>query len=343
MAEAAEKRLKKLAKKSDKKLKKMTKFINKKSEKAIKKHLKDKKKEAKKAALEAAPGTSKLEKRLNIAGAKARARKAERQEKRGERKADREVKRDLRKSNRAVKRATIESMPGTSMLEKRLNYAGAKARARKADRQESKNLKKEGPLQQTSRKIDVSTVKNSPGSNSNLDSDLGKSYIKYYNVDKTPKDSETQQNTDKSETRVAFEKEFAAARSEGKDIFEFRGKKYNTKLKDKAKHGASLAIMIAPVKSKTKKVKAIKKGAKAQNGGKLTGPKKKNGKDKMKDLNLSDLVHRPSKNKDENWIMLASNPPKYRNTKTNEVISEDEYYKRTGKKKPEGGIKPLRK
>jgi len=320
MAEAAEKRLKKLAKKSDKKLEKMTKFINKKSEKAIKKHLKDKKKEAKKAALEAAPGTSKLEKRLNIAGAKARARKAERQEKRGERKADREVKRDLRKSNRAVKRATIESMPGTSMLEKRLNYAGAKARARKADRQESKKLKKEGPVQQTSRKIEM------PSKTSNV---ISPQRTKIPTLDRT--------------ADMTFNQAFAAARTAGQKRFEWRGKEYNTKLKSEAKHGASLAIMIAPVKSKTKKVKAIKKGAKAQDGGKLTGPKKKNGKDKMKDLNLSDLVHRPSKNKDESWIMLASNPPKYRNTKTNEVISEDEYYKRTGKKKPEGGIKPLRK
>jgi hypothetical protein len=265
MAGSAEKRLKKLAKKSDKKLEKMTKFINKKSEKAIKKHLKNKKKEAKKAALEAAPGTSKLEKRLNI--------------------------------------------------------AGAKARARKADRQESKKLRKEGPLQQTSRKIEMPKTEvkvNSPG----------------------PKKIQTKEKSF-SETFKENRKMLGPGKT-----FTWKGEKYTTNLKEeenKAKHGASLAIMIAPVKSKTKKVKAIKKGAKAQNGGKLTGPKKKNGKDKMKDLNLSDLVHRPSKNKDENWIMLASNPPKYRNTKTNEVISEDEYYKRTGKKKPEGGIKPLRK
>ena len=42
------------------------------------------------------------------------------------------------------------------------------------------------------------------------------------------------------------------------------------KEKGEAKHGASLAIMISPVKTKNKKtVKAIKKGAKAQNGGRV--------------------------------------------------------------------------
>ena len=54
--------------------------------------------------------------------------------------------------------------------------------------------------------------------------------------------------------------------------FAFKGKSYTTNLKEEesnmAKHGGALAIMIAPVKTKNKKtVKAIKKGAKAQNGG----------------------------------------------------------------------------
>jgi hypothetical protein len=51
--------------------------------------------------------------------------------------------------------------------------------------------------------------------------------------------------------------------------FTWKGKKYTTNLKEKenkAKHGGALAIMIAPVKSKIKKVKTIKKGAKAQDG-----------------------------------------------------------------------------
>jgi len=396
--------------KDSKKLMKDNDKLLKKSDKAIKKHLKNKKKEAKKAAFEAAPGTSRLEKRLNVAGAKARVKKAERQEKRGNRKEEKAEKKSLRKSNRAVKKATIASMPGTSKLEKRLNFAGAKARARKADRQESKKLKKEGPLQQTSRKIEMPSqeVKNP----------LLKG-IKVLKTKPSPKDrleveKAKPSNKGKSETRISFEKEFAKARAEKgpNSSFTFRGKEYVTRLKGEAKYGAKVkavkkaksggkitdpekfklismknketgkieyfksyggestnggktytpnvrikiskdeydsmmgpgkARQVTKVKSKTKKVKAIKKGAKAQDGGKLTGPKKKNGKDKMKDLNLSDLVHRPSKNKDENWIMLASNPPKYRNMKTKEVISEAEYYKRTGKKKPEGGIKPMRK
>jgi uncharacterized protein (DUF1499 family) len=253
------------------------KVVSNKAKRKEKRNINQVAREAKQAVIRTMPGTSKLEKRLNYAGAKARVRKAERwadsrrkeserierqnqrEIERGKKKAAKSYQKYLKKSDKEVKKATIASMPGTTMLEKRLNFAGAKARARKADRQESKRLEEQGPIQQTSRKIDVSTVKNSPGSNSNLDSDLGKSYIKYYNVDKTPKDRGTQQNTGKSETRVAFEKEFAAARSEGKDIFEFRGKKYNTKLKGEAMYGAKMkSIKKAKYGSKVKTIKKKK-------------------------------------------------------------------------------------
>ena len=397
MAESPEKRLKRLAKKSNKKLEKMTKLINKKSDKAIKNNLKDQKKQAKKA--------------------------------------DREVKRNLKKSNRAVKRATIESMPGNTMLEKRLNFAGAKARARKADRQETKRLEKEGPLQQTSRKIKM------PSQEVKINQQPRKK-IKVLET----KERGGRSETGKSETRIAFEKAFAKARAEKgpNSSFTFRGKEYVTKLKgekNKAKHGGALAIMIAPVK--TKKMKAVKKGAhgakmkKAEmggklkevpsdnkglgklpkevrnkmgymkNGGKLTEPKKskkfkimrsqnsktgeieyfklsggestdggktyapsvktkiskaeydsmmgpkkkKNGK-KLKskltpqmtkedfDKSFDRGPFKPGKG--DGYLMLPSNPPKYQNMKTKEIISEAEYYKKTGKKKPKGGIVPLK-
>jgi len=179
-------------------------------------------KEAKKAAIDAAPGTSRLEKKLNVAGAKARVKKAERQENRGKRKEEKAEKKSLRKSNRAVKKATIASMPGTSKLEKRLNFAGAKSRARKADRQESKKLKKQGPLQQTSRKIEMPSqeVKNPLRRKLNV-----------------PDATDKRSQKPKSETRKSFEKDFAAARKAGKKVFEFRGKKYNTKM---AMDGAKL-------------------------------------------------------------------------------------------------------
>jgi len=163
------------------------------------------------------PGTTKLEKRLNFAGAKARVKKAERQEKRGKRKEEKAEKKSLRKSNRAVKKSTIASMPGTSKLEKRLNFAGAKARARKADRQESKNLKKQGPLQQTSRKIEM------PSKTSKVISPLK---TKIPTLDKT--------------ADMNFNQAFAAARKAGQKRFEWRGKSYNTKLKGEAMYGASM-------------------------------------------------------------------------------------------------------
>ena len=259
---------------------------NKESKKFKKNEKKNKKqvaKEAKKAVIRTMPGTTKLEKRLNFAGAKARVRDAERREKRSNKKADREVKRDLRKSNRAVKKATIESMPGNTMLEKRLNFAGAKARARKADREENKRLKKEGPLQQTSRKIEMPSQE--------VKSPLLKR--KDLKVSETPlspeQRSEKEKSKGRSETGKAFDSAFAKARREkgpGK-TFMFEGKEYTTNLKeegnkttpssystsdavrkgkadnsnkqDQAKHGGALAIMIAPVKSK--KMKAVKKGA----------------------------------------------------------------------------------
>jgi hypothetical protein len=239
---------------------------NKESKKFKKNEKKNKKqvdKEAKKAVIRTMPGTTKLEKRLNFAGAKARVRDAERKERRSKKKADREVKRDLRKSGRAVKRATIESMPGTTMLEKRLNFAGAKARARKADREETKRLKKEGPLQYTPTKV--------AGDFLNKEAKINQQPRKEIKV------LETKERDGRSETRKAFDAAFAKARNEKGpgQTFTFRGKEYTTNLKEeenKAKHGASLAIMIAPVK--TKKMKTIKK---AQKGATVPPSDKKQG------------------------------------------------------------------
>ena len=259
---------------------------NKESKKFKKNEKKNKKqvaKEAKKAVIRTMPGSTKLEKRLNFAGAKARVRKAEREEERGKRKEERAKKRSLRKSNRAVKRATIESMPGNTMLEKRLNFAGAKARARKADREETKKLKKEGPLQQTSRKIEM------PSQEVKINQQPRKE-IKVLETPLSPEQrSEKEKSKGRSERGKAFDAAFALARDAkgpGK-TFMFEGKEYTTNLKEEgnkttpssystsdavrknkqAKHGGALAIMIAPVKGK--KMKAVKKGAKAQDGGSL--------------------------------------------------------------------------
>ena len=73
---------------------------NKESKKFKKNEKKNKKqvaKEAKKAVIRTMPGSTKLEKRLNFAGAKARVRKAEREEERGKRKEERAKKKIFKK------------------------------------------------------------------------------------------------------------------------------------------------------------------------------------------------------------------------------------------------------
>ena len=62
-----------------------------------------------------------------------------------------------RKKLRAAKKEKIASMPGTSGLERRLNYKGLKARNRKAARQEKRRMKKAAKtgFQNTSRAIDM--------------------------------------------------------------------------------------------------------------------------------------------------------------------------------------------
>ena len=77
-----------------------------------------------------------------------------------------------------------------------------------------------------------------------------------------------------SSGKSEFSKKFAEERKKqgAGGEFAFKGKKYTTNLKEEektqmAKHGGALAIMIAPVKSK--KMKAVKKGAKAEKGASL--------------------------------------------------------------------------
>ena len=93
-----------------------------------------------------------------------------------------------------------------------------------------------------------------------------------------PKPTTQTSSSNNSEFSKTFSEERKKQGAGGK--FAFKGKSYTTNLKEEesnmAKHGGALAIMIAPVKTKNKKtVKAIKKGAKAQNGGKVGDPKKK--------------------------------------------------------------------
>ena len=103
-----------------------------------------------------------------------------------------------------------------------------------------------------------------------------------------------------------------------------------------------------------------------KNGGKITDPptKKKTQGGQLNDISSSDKKmkktikdvpktnnflgldpgpSRPSKEKGDGYVVLMSNPPKYRNLKTGKVISESEYYKVTGKKKKEDrGVRELK-
>tara|TARA_R100000951_G_C2621263_1_gene174545 strand:+ start:346 stop:1239 length:894 start_codon:yes stop_codon:yes gene_type:complete len=58
---------------------------------------------------------------------------------------------------------------------------------------------------------------------------------------------------------------------------------------------------------------------------------------------LENPIFRPSKEKGDGYMVMPTNPPKYRNMKTGKVISEAEYYKVTGKKKEEDrGMRELK-
>tara|TARA_R100001126_G_C4822212_1_gene147304 strand:- start:31 stop:777 length:747 start_codon:yes stop_codon:yes gene_type:complete len=170
------------------------------------------------------------------------------------------------KKSRA-KKAAIKTMPGNTMLEKRLNFAGAKARAKKAQRGKVKEAKKAATTKLSDKQ--ASQFEKFAGVKSTVTPKKRQAGDKIASA--KPK-SKVVQPKKKGVSKVdstagmTFNQAFAAARKAGQKRFEWRGKSYNTKLKGEAKHGASLAIMIAPVKSKTKKMKAVKK---AKMGGKL--------------------------------------------------------------------------
>ena len=66
---------------------------------------------------------------------------------RAKRKAKRQAKRATKKAGRKAKKEIIASMPGTTKLEKRLNYKGAKARAKATNKKAAKKVKSVTPEQ----------------------------------------------------------------------------------------------------------------------------------------------------------------------------------------------------
>ena len=170
-----------------------------------------------------------------------------------------------RKEKRAAKKAAIDAAPGTSRLEKRLNVAGAKARAKKAQRQKVKEAKKASTTKLSDKQaaefekfagVKSTVVAKKPKPGDRIVSSKPKAKV----VQPEKKEISKVDRT----AGMTFNQAFAAARKAGQKRFEWRGKSYNTKLKGEAKHGGAVAIMIAPVKAK--KMKAVKK---AKMGAKL--------------------------------------------------------------------------
>ena len=192
-----------------------------------------------------------------------------------------------RKEKRAAKKAAIDAAPGTSRLEKRLNVAGAKARAKKAQRQKVKEFKKASKTKLSDKQasefekfagVKSTVVAKKPKPGDRIVSSKPKAKVVQPEKKELAKADRT--------AGMTFNQAFAAARKAGQKRFEWRGESYNTKL---AKHGASLAIMVAPVK-------AVKKGSKAQNGGKVTDPKKQAEQDKSRFIkNINDEFNQPKK------------------------------------------------
>ena len=161
-----------------------------------------------------------------------------------------------RKEKRAAKKAAIDAAPGTSRLEKRLNVAGAKARAKKAQRQKVKEAKKAATTKLSDKQ--ASEFEKFAGVKSTVTPKKRQAGDKIASAKPKAKVVQPEKKELAKADRTAgmtFNQAFAAARKAGQKRFEWRGKDYNTKLKGEAKHGASLAIMVAPVK-------AVKKGKK---------------------------------------------------------------------------------
>jgi len=142
------------------------------------------------------------------------------------------------RERRAAKKAAIDAAPGTSRLEKRLNAAGAKARAKKAQRGKAKEAKKAATTKLSDKQ--ASEFEKFAGVKSTVAPKKRQSGDKI--VSAKPKAKVVQPKkkapvkTDKT-SDMTFNQAFAAARKAGQKRFEWRNKEYNTKL---AMYGAKL-------------------------------------------------------------------------------------------------------
>ncbi len=132
---------------------------------------------------------------------------------------------------RKAKRAAIDAAPGTSRLEKRLNVAGAKARAKKAQRGKVKEAKKAATTKlsdkQASKFEKFAGVKSTVTPKKRQAGDKIASAKPKAKVVQPKKKGVSKVD---STAGMTFNKAFAAARKAGQKRFEWRGKDYNTKM-----------------------------------------------------------------------------------------------------------------
>jgi hypothetical protein len=145
------------------------------------------------------------------------------------------------KAKRAAKKAAIDAVEGTSRLEKRLNVAGAKARAKKAERVKSKEAKKAATAKLSDKQ--ASQFENFAGVKSTVTPKKRQAGDKIVSAKPKAKVVQPKKKELSKVDRTAdmtFNQAFAAARKAGQKRFEWRGEDYNTKM---AKYGAKVKAM----------------------------------------------------------------------------------------------------
>lgn len=137
-----------------------------------------------------------------------------------ERKAKRAANKAEGKARRQHRKDLIASMPGTSSLEKRLNYAAYRHNVKKADRKTQKAaIEKARSVTPEQRKA------NQNKATADHNKRLADAIAKHGGKKKTNTNTNT---SGISNTRKEFNKAFAAASKAGKKTFMFRNKKYTT-------------------------------------------------------------------------------------------------------------------
>jgi len=135
-----------------------------------------------------------------------------------------------KQATKALKKAAVNTMPGTTKLEKKLNYAGAKATARKLKRKEDRADRKEA----RGDRRDARKTKRAARAEAKNPTPVSVSRKLTAPKSGAPKINAPKRNEIKTVKETNFKAAFAAARkAQGPNgTFKFNGKKYTTKRKD---------------------------------------------------------------------------------------------------------------